>query len=61
METIDMVSPLNWALEEIGYGSQSVTLTPRASGFSFEIKGVETETDGYHDPFLALNSDSELP
>lgn len=59
MKTIDMESPLNWALEEIGYGSQSVTLTPRASEFSFEIKGVET--DGYHDPFLALNSDSELP
>lgn len=49
--TKDKDRPLNWALEKIGCGPRSVTLTPRASEFSFEIEG--NETDGYHSPFLS--------
>lgn len=43
MITIDVESPLNWALEKIGRGPQSVTLTPKASALSFEIEGIEPD------------------
>lgn len=47
--TINVESPLNWALETIGCGPQSVTLgfrvlkSFRASEFWFEIEGIEPD------------------